>query len=59
MMANRQRSPNFTTEETFFLLESLEKVIHVIENKKNDGRSVKEKEVAWLEVEKAFKEMKF
>ena len=35
MMANRQRSPNFTTEETFFLLESLEKVIHVIENKKN------------------------
>lgn len=46
----KERSSNFTTSETDVLMKCIFQEIHIIENKKTDAVSLKEKQEAWQRV---------
>ncbi|KAL4710088.1 hypothetical protein ACJJTC_016490 [Scirpophaga incertulas] len=50
----RERSSNFSQEETNLLVSLIEAKKHVIENKKSDATTWQEKEKAWKDIEKTF-----
>lgn len=50
----KERSCNFTATEVDVLMKCIFNEIHVIENKKTDGVTLKEKQEAWKRVEVLF-----
>ncbi|XP_068081983.1 myb/SANT-like DNA-binding domain-containing protein 3 [Anabrus simplex] len=50
----RPRNPNFSPHENFVLLDLAEKYKAVIENKKTDGVTLKEKDKTWLRISQEF-----
>lgn len=46
----KSRSKHYTTMEKKVFLQILDKYKHVIELKKNDGTTLKDKDVAWGEI---------
>ncbi|XP_067619158.1 myb/SANT-like DNA-binding domain-containing protein 4 [Eurosta solidaginis] len=50
----RTRAPNFTTSETILLCKILKNHKFIIENRKNDGAALIQKEKAWKQVTKEF-----
>ncbi|XP_073961937.1 uncharacterized protein [Choristoneura fumiferana] len=53
-MIKRERNLNFSREETDMLVSLVEKNKHIIENKKSDAVTWKEKEEKWKAIESAF-----
>ncbi|XP_038217429.1 myb/SANT-like DNA-binding domain-containing protein 4 [Zerene cesonia] len=50
----RERSSNFTQEETDLLISLVEARKHIIENKKSDASTWQEKKEAWKDIERVF-----
>lgn len=50
----RERSANFATAEVQLLVSLVEKFKHIIENKKTDAVTNKDKDAAWKNIENAF-----
>ncbi|XP_045503283.1 myb/SANT-like DNA-binding domain-containing protein 4 [Colias croceus] len=50
----RERSSNFTQDETDLLISLVEERKHIIENKKSDATTWQEKKEAWKDIERAF-----
>lgn len=50
----RERSTNFSAEETNLLISLIETKKNIIENKKSDASTWQDKEKAWKDIEKAF-----
>lgn len=53
-MDKRDRSTNFTETDRELLLTIVSQFIHIIENKKTDGATLKDKAKAWENVADAF-----
>ncbi|KAJ4434963.1 hypothetical protein ANN_23535 [Periplaneta americana] len=51
---DRLRAPNFSRYEVEMLIELVEKYKHIIENKKTDGVSLKEKDATWQKIAEEF-----
>ncbi|XP_069672712.1 myb/SANT-like DNA-binding domain-containing protein 3 [Periplaneta americana] len=54
MEGNRVRAPNFNKYEVEILIELIQKYKHIIENKKTDGVSLKEKDATWRKIANEF-----
>lgn len=54
MHKTRERSTNFSSDERDLLVSLLQKYKDILENKKNDGATWKNKEMAWKLIEKQF-----
>ena len=54
MEGKRKRSPNFSQFETDVLIDIITKYKEIIENKKTDGTTIKEKDGAWKKIEADF-----
>ncbi|KAI4463168.1 hypothetical protein MML48_4g00008079 [Holotrichia oblita] len=54
MEAKRQRASNFTADERVALLNIVKNYKHILENKKTDAITWREKEGIWLRIEKEF-----
>jgi len=52
--SNKKRLPNFSTDEKIILIEIIESRKHIVENKKTDSVTVKEKEKCWLDISREF-----
>jgi len=51
---NKKKSPNFSNLEKIKLIELIERDKNIIENKKTDNVSTREKEKCWIKITKEF-----
>jgi len=51
---SKKRLPNFSTDEKMNLIEIIENKQHIIESKRTDGVTIKEKEKCWLDISREF-----
>lgn len=54
LTVNKKKSPNFSNIEKIKLIELIERNKNIVENKKTDNISTKDKEKCWMKITKEF-----